>query len=53
MNKTPNPNAQALGRLGKGRPKTMTDAALRQRKAASAGGVKARQLKAKEKEKLK
>jgi hypothetical protein len=46
MTKTLNPNAQALGRMGRGIPKTMTPEALAQRKAASAGGVKARQLKA-------
>jgi hypothetical protein len=51
--KTKNPHAVIIGSLAKGVKKTMSPAAMAQRKAASAGGVKARQLKAKEKEKLK
>jgi hypothetical protein len=31
----PNAHAQALGRKGKGKPKTMTDAAMQQRRAAN------------------
>ena len=41
---TANPNAVALGKLGRGRPKTLSAAAMAQRKAASSGGVKARKL---------
>jgi hypothetical protein len=49
----PNPNAVALGRLAKGYPKTMSAAAIAQRKAASDAAKEARKVKAKEKAKLK
>lgn len=54
MNKTPNPHAVAMGHLARGFKKTMSPAALAQRKAASDAATKARKLAAKaKKEKLK
>jgi hypothetical protein len=34
-NKTPNPHAQALGKMGRGVPKTMSAAAMKARKRAA------------------
>ena len=48
---TKNPHAVAMGRMAKGYPKTMSPAAMAQRKAASDAATKARKLKAKAKEK--
>ena len=52
MNKTPNPHAVAMGRMARGYKKTMSPAALAQRKAASAAATKARKLAAKARKEL-
>jgi hypothetical protein len=46
-----NIHAQAMGRLGKGRQKTISPAAIRQRKQASKAAAKARSRAAKERRK--